>query len=79
MLANLTSVTNQNESIIDQILTILHLYLITLSYSLLVILKQDMMLDIGDVLYGDQQSDVIGNWKTCHTVETSTIIIEQTL
>lgn len=26
------------------------------------------MLDIGDVLYGDQQSDVIGNWKTCHTV-----------
>lgn len=46
----------------------LHVYLITLSYSLLVILKQDMMLDIGDVLYGDQQSDVIGNWKTCHTV-----------
>lgn len=56
-----------------------HLYLITLSYSLLVIFKQDLILDIGDVLYGDQQSDVIGNWKTCHSVETSTIIIEQTL
>lgn len=78
MLANLTSVTNQNESIIDQFLTIL-LYIRTCTSLRYHILFWFLILDIGDVLYDDQQSDVIGNWKTCHSVETSTIIIEQTL